>query len=362
MMNKYRVLPITLLFSITLLLTAQGIFAQETSPELDIMHQHAREYVKMGNYKDAEITYNQLIALSPRKIEYNIELGNVYYLSGSYGQAIKTLKPLCPKPGMTAVAYRLIAASYAAQKLYKTAEKTIYLGLSTFPQSGLLYYERGLEYAARSDKEAAWNAWLDGIRAEPGFNANYKAAAETNAAEADIMWQLLYGEIYLNMEHDTAGDLALKAALYAGWKNMFDELFTDKGQSIYNPASGSFTNVCKGIFKNLAPVMSDGNSTENLTMMRTRFITDWLSKYKTTLPYTLFSYQETLLREGWFDIYNEWLFGEAESKNQYGAWNKFHEGDMAKFLTWHDNHILIPVASDGYNTPAELLNGKKKKR
>ena len=61
---------------------------------------------------------------------------------------------------------------------------------------------------------------------------------------------------------------------------------------------------------------------------------DWQTAYGGKYSFPLFSYLDEMLATGHFDIYNQWLFGAAENSQQYDAWNKFHEGDMARFESW----------------------------
>ena len=55
----------------------------------------------------------------------------------------------------------------------------------------------------------------------------------------------------------------------------------------------------------------------------------------------LFAYQDNMVRNGWFDIYNQWLFGQIEDKLQFEAWGKFHEGAIDSFLNWKKSNPLV---------------------
>jgi len=162
-----------------------------------------------------------------------------------------------------------------------------------------------------------------------------------------VLWGLLYGEIFLNIEHDTTGDDELKTRLFTGYKTMFDNFangIPDRNNT------GTFENAVLRVYSSLTPVISDGITTDNLTMVRARFFMDWFSGYAKKYPYSLFSYQDNLIRSGHFDIYDQWLFGKAEGLPQYEAWNNFHEGDIDRFLKWRSTAKLQPVTADFYNS------------
>jgi len=99
----------------------------------------------------------------------------------------------------------------------------------------------------------------------------------------------------------------------------------------------------------LTPVVSDGFTTETLTMLRVRFLMDWFAQYDGEYPFAFFTYQQDLIKNGRFDVYNEWLFGAAESETEYRAWNLYHEGDMERFLKWRALHLFVAEAGAFYN-------------
>ena len=121
---------------------------------------------------------------------------------------------------------------------------------------------------------------------------------------------------------------------------------TKLGEHATQPST--FLDAVEKTYLALTPVVSDGITTENLTMVRTRFLMDWFDKYAGKYPYSLFSYQDYLVKNGLFDIYNEWLFGQAESVVEYNAWKQFHTGEMEFFMEKRQSNSLHPQKSDAY--------------
>lgn len=337
--------------------------AQETwpSPEMQQMYTHATEYMYRGNYKDAIVTYKQLMALAPGRTSLATDLANAYLLAAEYVAAEQTITPVLPLPDATGAAFGICARSQFQLYHDKEARSTIKKGLARFPASGGLYYINGLIAEREKDSAAALAEWLKGTEAEPAYADNYKDAALAYLHSDYQLWGLLLGETYLYMQHDTTGDADIKTALYAGWKTFFDQLPDNKTRHL-TPFEQAVTNI----YLQLTPVISDGISTENLTMVRTRFLLEWNGKYKAQYPFALFTYQDSLIRNGWFDICDEQLYGEAESKAQYAAWNKFHAGIMDKFMQWQRTNALQPVPAASYYDKSshmmDLIFAKKKKR
>jgi tetratricopeptide (TPR) repeat protein len=370
-----RFIPQKLYLQIIIFLIAANAHAQEPwpSPEVEQMYRHAREYMAAGNLKDAAITFKQAIILAPGNMILYKELGNAQYLSGNFSDAEQTLSSLQNSKDADEECFQLLAASQAAQKKMKDAKKTLHAGLSRFAASGLLYNETGNEYTLKNDHKAALNAWLDGIENAPGYPQNYYSAALVYLNSEKVFWGLMYGELFLVMKpvspsnrNDTVQDEQLKKMLFAGYKKMFDNIGSSEAPQYGRVKAGqdatTFEAAVLKIYTTLTPVVSDGVTAENLTMVRTRFLMDWFSEYGSKYPFSLFSYQDELARNGKFDIYNEWIFGKAENEVQYDAWNNFHEGDIVRFLQWEAKHIVVPKAGAFYNErDMKGLFDKKKK-
>jgi hypothetical protein len=163
------------------------------------------------------------------------------------------------------------------------------------------------------------------------------------------------------MPHDTIGNAELKSQLFTSWKKMFDniQVVTEKKSphSKKKIPDSNFELRIKQIFTLLTPVVSDGITTENLVMVRTRFIMDWFGKDSKKYDFPLFTYFDDLISTGHFEIYNEWLFGNAENQNQFIAWNTFHNGDIIRFEDWKKKHPFLPGAVNiSYNNRTPSLS------
>jgi Tfp pilus assembly protein PilF len=339
--------------------------AQQTrpSPEADLIYRHAGEYLSAGNYKDAIVTYRQAILLNPEKFVLYKDLGKALYLSGNFDEARETLAPLLSRPGADAETYLLLSRSYAATGNLKKATATLHSGVRQFPSSGMLYDELGNIRQSEKRNEDALNAWLDGIAHDAAYPGNYYHAAVAYLNSNDVLWGLLYGEVYLSITRDTTHVGEIKKMLFAGYRQMFDDISANASIRIgkaHTPAApAGFEDAVNQVYTTLTPVVSDGITTENLVMVRTRFLMEWFATYHKKYPFCLFTWQHDLVKNGKFEIYNEWLFGEAESPVEFKAWNQFHDGDIIRFLQWRAAHPLLPVASDFYNERKAVRKRKK---
>lgn len=346
-----KYLPQKLFLCCALMLSAACVMGQAKwkSPEVAQMFRSAHEYMQIGNYREAIRIYRQAIVLEPGDAILSLELGRAQYLAGDFSDAEATLTAAVGKAGSTDVCYQLLALSQEEQHNEKKAKKTIEEGLERFPASGLLYNERGKLFYSSKKRDDALNAWLDGTLKAPVYAPNYMNLSIVYLESNSVIWGLLYGEMYLCLTHDTTGDAVLKSKIFAGYKKMFDGIGSAAGLPDKNDVQAKFIDAVQKVYLQLTPVVSDGITAENLTMVRTRFLMDWYSKYAAEYPFSLFAYYFEMIRTGHFEIYNEVLFGKAENDAQFIAWDKFHEGDIARFVGWAQAHPYRPLPSDIYN-------------
>lgn len=344
-----------LFFQSVFLFVSVAVFAQDgwPTPEVAQMYSHAGDYMAAGNFKDAIITYKQAIKLAPGKMVLYRGLGDALYRSGDYDGAEKILESVADRAGVDAECFRLLALAHVAKHENKHAIAALKNGLERFPSSGMLYHEKGSVYLLENKREEALSEWINGIEKEPGFSANYFDAATSYFSSNDVMWGIIYGEIFLTMQHDTARDDEMKNKLLIAYKAMFDGFAKGDVTKFSDPSKHAavkdFEDAVKNIFESLTPVVSDGITTENLAMVRVRFLMEWGTTYSKKFPFPFFSYLDNVIRIGRFDVYNEWLFGKAESAAEFKAWNEFHEGDVSRFLEWQNVNKFVPSGSDFYN-------------
>ncbi len=299
------------------------------------MYLNAMGDINRHNYKDALITLQQLNVLVPNSYIVTNEIGNVYYLQGIYAEAEKQLTPLLSDKRVSEGTYEILAACQIAMRQRKKARATLQAGLTRFPGGCRLLYRKGQLFEEEKDPAAALLCWKEGITNCPNEPVNYLAAAKAYLNSEQVGMGLLYGEAYLAMRQDSDGNDTLKEMLLNGWRKYFAALATptDKQEE-------SFEMRFRKANLLLTPVISDGVTVENLTMLRTRFLLDWEKGSGTPIGNGLFGYHAKLLKLGWFDIYNEWLFGKAEHAGEYAAWSEFHKGDMERFENWRLQNVL----------------------
>jgi len=322
------------------------------SPEVEQMYEQARGLMMKGSFPQAIAAYQQLVLLAPEVMEVYRDLGRLYYLTGAYEDANKTLTSVINSPAADRQSFQIAAASLAAQQDYKKARAVLQQGIDRFPNDGLFYHELGKQHYDRNEREPALKAWLDGIAADPVYHVNYYEAARMYMGTKEVLWAILYGEIFLTRESQTPRAAEMCRLMLDAYKRFYytprDIKAPEYGKTGQTQPA-SFYDAVHETFRKLAPVVSDGLSVEDLVMLRTRFIIDWGRTYADQYPFSLFNWHERLLQNGHFDAYNQWLFGKTEHTQQYEAWVSFHKDAIPAFEAWMVQYPYRPAAGEFYN-------------
>jgi len=340
------------------------------SPEIETMYNDARNYMSSGNLAQAIAIYQQAIQLAPGQMVLHRELGRCYYMMGNYEESKNVLDPIITSGDADDQTYQAMATCLKLSGDKKKAKAMLQKGIEHYPHSGLLYHDMGKLYDDDNETVYALETWLDGIQADPAYHVNYYEAARTYMGTNKTTWAIIYGEIFVNIERETPRAQETKAMLMEAYKQLFGNMTTGDDMPKYkagkagnNNNTVTFEEAVRSTYLKLAPVVSDGITEESLAMLRARFSIDWSYKYAGQYPFALFTYYDKLLRGGYFDIYNEWLFGKAESAQQFDSWNAFHTGDITKYDTWAQANPMRPAESDFYNDKqVDGIFSKRKKK
>ncbi|MBN9483636.1 MAG: hypothetical protein BGO70_14225 [Bacteroidetes bacterium 43-93] len=344
-------------FFILSIFLATAVQAQNNwpSPEVEQMYKQAREYKMQGNFQQAAITYKQAIALAPDKVVLYNDLAQVYYLTGAYDDALEILEPILKNNDGDEQSYQVKAASLSAKKEFKKAKSTLQEAIKKYPHAGILYHDLGKLYEDDGANVYALESWLDGIEADPAFHINYYEAARTYMGTKKPVWAVLYAEMFLNIEQHTPRADETRDMLLGAYMRLFSQLGTQNVPKYKNKKTAvagtpnNFEEAVNLTYLKLSPVVSDGINTENLTMLRTRFLMEWKKTYANKYPFSLFTRLDDMVRSGYFDIYNEWVFGKIDNFKEFDIWNKFHPEAIPKLENWLKTHPYRPVGSDCYN-------------
>jgi tetratricopeptide (TPR) repeat protein len=326
-----------LLFSI---LTVTVVQAQDQN-----LQQTARTFMQEGDFDNAILVLNRALDSDRSNRELQKDLVMAYYYKRNYVKALEGAKALIDRDDADVVSFQLAGNVYKALEEVKEASKMYKRALKKFPNSGALYSEYGELLWATKDVSAI-QQWEKGIEVDPSFAGNYYNAALFYYYTQDKVWSLVYGEIFVNMEHLTERATAMKQLLLEGYKEkMFAESDLTKGQ---DKLKSDFAKAFLQTMNKQSSLANAGVTTETLTAIRTRFILDWYAANAAKYPFRLFDYHQQLIKEGMFEAYNQWLFGTVESLPAYDNWTKTNAEAYNNFTSFQKGRVFKIPAGQYY--------------
>lgn len=303
------------------------------------LHETARAFMLQGDYSNAILVLNRAVQLDPKDIEIAKDLGLNHYFAKDYNKALDIYKPLLEREDADDQCFQVAADIYLALDQQKECDRVLKKGLKKFPASGPLYNELGELLWALKDYTAI-KQWEKGIEMDPGFSKNYFNAARFYYLTTDKVWSLLYGEIFLNIEPQSASSQEIKTILLESYKKLFSDTDLEKN----NTDKNSFVVAFLQTMNKQSNLAAGGINAESLTMIRTRFILDWSTGYDNAFPFRLFDLQRQLLQEGLFDAYNQWLFSSVQNLPAYQNWTNTHATEYNELVRFQRSRIFkIPT-------------------
>lgn len=329
------------LLFLLIMLAGLTILAQDDVKSLQLK---AREFTQQGDYPNAQLVLNKAIQQSPENIDLQNDLLFNYYLSQDYAKAVELGKKLIAVPNADIRSYQILGLSYRNIEEVKESEKLYRAGIKAYPYSGVLFNEYGEFLVSRKKLEEAIDWWEKGIAADPNYSGNYYNAAKYYYVSTDKVWGLIYGEIFVNLESYSRRTPEIKQMLLDGYKKYYTNLNSLKSPNEKNSFEQTFTTL----LNKYSATMGIGVTAASLTMMRTKFLLDWYEKEPGKFAFRLFDYQRQLTREGYFEAYNQWLFGAAQSLPDFQQWTQANQKAYDGFIEFQKGRVFKIPAGQNY--------------
>ncbi|MFT4062738.1 MAG: tetratricopeptide repeat protein [Edaphocola sp.] len=334
---------------------AAPLWAQNT-PQTDVaqMQRSAHDYLNRGDYPNAVMMFTQAIRLAPSDVSLRRDLAYTYYLSGDTKKAKEVIDPVLNSDAADEQTYQLSSAVENSLGNSGKAKRILNDGIGKYPNSGLLYNSKGNLFLGDKKENDALEVYKNGIHADPSYPLNYFNAAKIFLQNDNAAWALIYAEIYLNLDPFSQRTIEAKKLMIEGYRKILSpgegevlpDFKSDKTRKENQQQARNFTQTFKALLDRAAPAISDGLNTENLIMLRTRFMLAYTKDYAAQYPFTLLAYQNNMLHDGVYDAYNQWLFGAADNSQAFTLWVKNNNKEYTAFENWRKIHPLQPAAYD----------------
>lgn len=345
--------PPALLVCLTALLLGASAQAQEHTADQRI----GRAVHLMDNelYDESEALLRAVLADDADNYRACYELGVLFYSKRNYTDAAKTLERAVRLPDANDLAFQLLGNAYDCGGNARKAIATYKKGLDRFPRSGPLHLELGNMAIGENDYARALEYYERGIAAAPMFPSNYRSAALLLLGSSEPVWGMLYGELFMNLERNTARNSQMSERLYAAFRNAIT--IGEKGEIELRFTSNhtvrmqgtelvmTYPLVFELVAAESIPPAATTVDVALLDALRRNFVARffdpeegvWAAKYGNAL----FDYQRRMAETGHLEAYDRWLFSKGDPA-AFAAWHETHEEEWEAFVAWfNDNPLAI---------------------
>lgn len=339
------------LLLLLLFCTAEFAFAQEISDDdMGRKVSHAVKLMDNGQYDESEAVLNAVLDAKPDYYGALYEMAYLHYMKGDYNAAVKQIQKAIQHPSVEDLAYQLLGNAYDYLGNLTKAIATYKEGLKKFPDAGCLYLEQGNMAFGNEEYLEALSYYEQGIAVEPSFLSNYRSAAIVLFNSSEPIWAMLYGEIFMNLERNTARTRMMSGALYDAYRKaivigeeeqqrVVNYHFTQNNTAVFGDGvlTTSFPWMYTLMVESIFPKEAGSVDVETLDTMRRAFIVSFFDKLAEDncehYSNVLFDYQRQMAIEGHFEAYNYWLLGQGNEKI-LDKWCETHVEAWTAFVDW----------------------------
>lgn len=342
-------------FTLVLLVCVMQLHAQ--GPENGDKIDQAIQLMDEGNFDQSEALLREVISVDATSYRAMYELAFLQYQKKDYAQALKTGLKAAKMPGASDLAYQLAGNSADYMGNPKKAIALYREGLEKFPNSGSLYLELGNMAFSGSKYLDALSYYEQGIGIAPTFASNYRNATHIFQNSSELVWGLIYGELFINIEPSGGRMQEMSRRLYDMYnaaviigqedgKRSVEFKLTENNKvygwkdSVHVP----FPMIYQLVFSNALPEDATRMDLETINCLRGKFLAEYFAAsgadYCKSYPNILFDYQHRVAQAGHLEAYNYWVFRYGDEK-AFEAWRNAHKTQWSKFREWFEENKLI---------------------
>lgn len=300
----------------------------------------------------------------PERFDYPYELAYAHYLKEDYKEVIKILEKNIDHKNVNERLFQLLGNSYDVLGKTDKAFEAYDAGLKKFPNSGMIYLEKGNVYWGKEEYGKALPFYEKGIEVDPQFPSNYYRATLIYCGSTEEVWGMIYGEIFMNLERNSKRTSEISKMLFDTYKSEI-KFTSDTSFSVSFSKNASINiddlkdpNKIKlpfgvGVYEpTLMMSMLNEKSIDinSLDRIRTSFVETYFKngndkKY----PNILFEYQNKLLKAGHLEVYNHWILMKGD-EDDFGIWHSSNTEKWDNFVKWFtDNGLVLDDSNKFYS-------------
>mgnify|MGYP000854690661 FL=1 len=353
---KFHTVKLLRLSAYLILILPLFVYSQSTDDSwesLDLTKEAVKLY-RDNRLSEAMKKLKEAIKLDKENFAAEYWVAKIHYKKGEYQKSLDIMEKIMKGSHKEDVMYQLLGNSYYQMGQKEKAMEIYKQGLSDFPYSGAIHNELGKADSDNGNTAGAFRNYEYGIRFDPEYSDNYYSASRLLLNEGNH-WGIIYGEIYLNMEPYTEEWKEMSRLMYDTYKKEFTGtesttdpvslLVSDTGKTTFDAA---YLAALEPALKNRT---SEAFSLYILNDIRKKFIENWQeSGSDSKFPNALFTFQKRMLDEGYFELYNYYMFSEGADDEYSDYYNK-HTTNIKSFKKWwRKNYLTMTNKNSIYRT------------
>lgn len=356
-MNK-----LLLLVFFSFLLVSFASVGQSDKEKAQQLMFEAIEFMENGKIKESISLLEKAQKLDPQNIDYPYEIALAHYIDGNYKTAIKQFEKLAKRNDVIDRVYQALGNSYSMSGQPKKAIATYEKGLNIFPNSGILYLERGNMELFIKEYGNALSYYEKGIEVDPKFPSNYYWASKIYCSSTEEVWGMIYGELFMNLERNSKRTAEISKLLYDTYKS---EIVIDSDTSfsvsfsknatieISDPANPGDFKLPFGLaaYESTLMMAAIGVKSVDLSSLddiRTKFVEFYFDRgVNADYPNVLFDYQKRLLDAGHLEAYNHWILMKGD-EDTFISWKESSGEKWEDFVKWFTANPIRLSSSDKF--------------
>lgn len=313
--------------------------------------QEAIRLMDNGQIGEAIKLLEEARALDPDNMDIPYEMGYAWYLAKEYQKTIDILSDLAKSRNASDLVFQLLGNAYDMIGKPEKAIKTYESGLKRMPGSGKLYLELGGMHLVRQEYDKAIEYYEKGVEAEPGYPSNYYRLATIFLNSEEEVWGMIYGEIFMNLERNSARTAEISKMLYDSYKSEIQ--FTSDTSFTVSFSKNNIITLDKRKLK-IPYGMAVYETTLTLSMLnekkidlsalnriRTGFVENYYAnKHDRNFPNVLFDFQRTMLKEGHMEAYNHWILMKGDEEG-FVRWKEANADKWEAFVAWFNPNPMM---------------------
>lgn len=329
------------------IIVGQFAFGQTNKEMALAKGQEAIKLMDSGKVAESIKLLEEAQKLDPDRFDYPYELAYAYYLKEDYKESVKILEKNKTHKDVTERLFQLLGNSYDLLGESDKAFESYDEGLKKFPNSGMIYLEKGNVHWNKKEYVKALPFYEKGIEVDPKFPSNYYRAARIYCGSTEEVWGLIYGEIFMNLERNSKRTAEIS-------KLLFD---TYKSEIKFTSDSSMTVSFCQQMNMNVNATSDPKNiklpfcmifeptllmsiafekniDINSLDKIRTKFIDNYFNNERDkTYPNVLFSYQKSVKDAGHIEAYNHWILMKGD-EDGFDKWQTENTDKWDNFVKW----------------------------